>query len=76
MMAKHQTFEMSTKDHYALCPRVSRYRHAQPHTQSTHLQCAGHRPGEAAHLFIFVWVRAPLYGSLRGSSVHSPQSLL
>lgn len=30
MMAKHQTFEISTKDHYALCPRVNCNRHAQP----------------------------------------------
>lgn len=41
MMAKHQTFEMSTKDHYGLCPRVNCNRHAQPHTQSTQLLYAG-----------------------------------
>ena len=44
--------------------------------QSTHLQCAGQRPVVGTHLFIFMWVSAPLNGSLRGSSVHSPQSLL
>lgn len=41
MMATHQTFEMGTKDHYALCPRVNCTSHAQPHTQSAHLQRAG-----------------------------------
>lgn len=41
MMAKHQTFERSTKDHYALCPRVNCNRHTHTQPQSTYLQCAG-----------------------------------
>lgn len=35
MLAKHQTFEMSTKDHCALCPRINCNRHAQLYTVST-----------------------------------------
>lgn len=77
MMAKHQTIEISTKDHYALCPRVNCNRHATTTIhKNTPLQCAGQRPVVHTHLLIFMWVSAPLNGSLRGSSVHSPQSLL
>lgn len=76
MMAKHQTFEMSTKDHYALCPRVSLYRHAQPHTVYSFTMCRSQTRRSGSPFYICVGTCTSLWFPERLLGSQSPISPL